>query len=272
MKLLQKNLLAGAAFALLGIIGCASPQGTREDYFGYNNKPVIEEEKPEATQPQAETAPQEKKWRNPLSDNSRTAHVYYEPVFVPVTAPWWDRYYGWEDYHHSRVVVMYPHHRVRYYDWDYANYPYYGGYPYYDRYPNYDRFPYNNYPDSREVEPVAAKKTSRGFGSSRGTINRDSEKDTRGSNNSGWKVRGRDGNVTTPTPEKPNESTSSSSSSRSRGSVGVTPRGGSSTEKKETTTTQTNTSKKSDSGAKKSEPAKSETKKETTNKVRGRGE
>jgi hypothetical protein len=283
MNFIQKNLASGAALLLLGIVGCSTPQGTREDYFGYNNKPVVEEEKPAAETPK-------KTWENPLAESPKqTTVVQYEPVFVPVTAPWWDRYYGWEDYHYGHVFVMYPHRRVRYHygDYVYANYPFYG-YPYYGGYPYYD-YPRNSYPVYRDAEPVEEKKTTRRIGASRGTVNTDSEKDSRGGDN-GWRVRGRGETVPvessesvsgssrsrdgiTPSRESSSRESEKPSRSSSRDNSGVSSSKKSESRSSSTSSSTSSTSKKSDSGSssRSSESTKKETK-ETKSTAKGRGE
>ncbi|HYF02114.1 MAG TPA: hypothetical protein VEC36_01970 [Patescibacteria group bacterium] len=279
MKFLQKHFVSAVAMMLLGMMSCAAPQGTRDDYFGYNNKPVVEEEKP--VQRQAE--PQQKVWRNPMTEEPQTT-VLYEPVFVPVTTPWWDRYYGWDDYHYGRVAVIYPH-RMRHYRWDYyyANYPVYGypyyGYPVYYDYPRYRAV-------THDAEPVEEKKTVRRVGASRGTVTQDTEKNTRGGDNSGWNVRSRGSSTTNSgsatsaqttdhnsTSSRRKSSTTVSNPERSSQTTTSTRSRGSSVSREETSTTQSSSSKKSvpDNSSSRSESATSgSTSGSTTTKSRGR--
>jgi len=161
----MKPLVLFSSLIAFIITGCASQKGTKEDYFGYNNSPTINEStdkptvtsKPKRSAPPTDSAitlsdPPKDDWVNPMAQDDDPQEDYQDdavqpvttvgyqpyssPQYVPVVVPWWDSYSGWMGGYYSRpvVVVRYPN---WYWGWNsycdwyspyYSHHPWYGGY------------------------------------------------------------------------------------------------------------------------------------------------
>ena len=139
MKLRLASLLLTIALVMLG---CASPNKSREDYFGYNNTPKFEKkEKPkQEVKPYVYSYSEYSKSR--YSDEARQQNVYifnnyypypYDPRFVefydpysfnvflqignPYYDPFWDYRYVVMPYSRSNCYIVYPYPYWDYYWW-----------------------------------------------------------------------------------------------------------------------------------------------------------
>ncbi len=159
----MKSLVVIFALSAFVLYGCATPKGTKEDYFGYNNSPIIPENtdkpvassKPKRSAPPIDTttplayAPKDD-WVNPMATDDDPQEDYNDdvtqqrittagyqpyssPQYVPVIVPWWDSYSGWMGGCYSRPVVV-----MRYRNWYWGWNSYCDWYsPYYDFHPWY---------------------------------------------------------------------------------------------------------------------------------------
>jgi hypothetical protein len=187
---MKKIMKIWVLLAIVGgaLISCSTPNADRSDYFGFNNKPVIEPErvaddsysnfKSSRQNNDDQIIVAEKQWINPLTEEytestPSVAYTNYYPaqVYVPVVVPWWDYYYRpyvhynyyprswfylswhydpfWDDYYSWRWHQPYIGHR-----WCWNN--------------HYD-YPWHHYSHSYYDYPVAKRENKyRNFGSNRG--------------------------------------------------------------------------------------------------------
>ncbi len=172
MKVLSNAIvmLNCAIFTIL--IGCVSTNGTRSDYFGYNNSPRQSE--------QTSSQSEDRSWSNPIRSNQSVVSTDYYAVdrasygYIPVIVPWWDSYYAWPGFSRSGISIGFYYGSPAYYYPPF--YPWYS--PWYDYNPFYGgicRYPYYTswhrpwYNDSwRPAAPYVPVRTgTRDFGSHR---------------------------------------------------------------------------------------------------------
>lgn len=192
-----------AGFSMIAYLSsCSSMQTSEDNYFGYNNKPKVEEApKVQRIEPnvQYETTyddvPQSISYQEPIVEERvvETNYVYFTPIAHYGYYPWWvaprpyrfiepyrpsglsvsisfSNYdywdYYWYNYHYRPMYPYYPyHHYDPYYGSVYYPYPYY--YPYH--YPRYYGSGWYESPRYSSTRPRDTRKDSyRDFGPSRG--------------------------------------------------------------------------------------------------------
>lgn len=137
----SKNILL-LVLSSLFLGACATTNSSNGSFYGYDNTPEREEyQEPEKPK---------KKWKNPLAEEDRyeearqmevNNYYYGNAGYVPVIAPWWDRYYGWgSPMRQGGVFITFGAYRS--YEWFspwYDFHPYYGcsWYDYYYVRPHY---------------------------------------------------------------------------------------------------------------------------------------
>ncbi len=158
-------------FAGVLLASCAST-GTRDDYFGYNNHPKLDEDNT--------SAGEEYDWDNPLGTDYNgkenfTVNYNYNnmpPSYIPVVVPWYAGYNSWYNAPFSGFYIGYGYSPYPYYDWYspfYVHCPYYyNPHVYYGGNRWWDWYPYDNGSMASNDRP---KKTYRirDFGPHRGT-------------------------------------------------------------------------------------------------------
>lgn len=165
MKNLKKYLIIGSFAVMLTAAGCSTPDGSREDYFGYNNHPKQRETPVPEKSGYAASTESNDGWSNPLADeyedNVLVVHDAQPRQFVRVIVPWWSYAYAypptlyvyasswnyypwyydaywyspWYDYHPYYGITWSDYHHHHHY-W-YHDYGHWGGYPHYTD--SYDR-------------------------------------------------------------------------------------------------------------------------------------
>src|SRR5690606_1350120 len=137
---MKHTTILSVLFTALAISGCSTAGGTRDEYFGYNNKARDKEEQQKQQNEPSALAQQPVQEPNPaddaqtdgeesaetgfaMADNrtnpfaiQNTGDIYIENYYaddrdveyVPVVVPWWERYYDpyVYHYHHYRPHVV----------------------------------------------------------------------------------------------------------------------------------------------------------------------
>lgn len=166
------------------LTSCIVYRGTKDEYFGYNNSPRVQDNTQNPNQNGNSVGSAGSSWVNPLRDdydNRDNYQVSYsgfnaQPYFITVVAPWWDVYYP------RRFSPYYSYYWDPFFTWQYNWYsPWYSYCPIY--FSSYDHFYYRNHywgnnswrHDYRHDNdrPRYANRDIRDFGPSKGLSRKD---------------------------------------------------------------------------------------------------